>query len=67
MKIAASCLYAGDEDARAIAEQLIRDAGYEPVRMGGLASARALEDFVTGVFAELRPAVFSRFTGSGEL
>ena len=27
-------------------EQLIRDAGYEPVGVGGLESARALEDFV---------------------
>ena len=30
-----SCLYAADDDARAVTEQLIRDAGYEPVGAGG--------------------------------
>jgi 8-hydroxy-5-deazaflavin:NADPH oxidoreductase len=37
-------LYCADEDARAPAEQLIRDAGYEPVDAGSLDSARLLED-----------------------
>jgi predicted dinucleotide-binding enzyme len=35
------CLYAADEEAREVTEQLIRDAGYEPVSLGGLESARA--------------------------
>jgi predicted dinucleotide-binding enzyme len=39
-----SNLYAADEDAREVTEQLIRDAGYEPVALGGLESARLLED-----------------------
>jgi 8-hydroxy-5-deazaflavin:NADPH oxidoreductase len=37
-------LYAADDDASDVTEQLIRDAGYEPVRAGGLEQARALED-----------------------
>jgi predicted dinucleotide-binding enzyme len=39
-------LYAADEEAREVTEQLIRDAGYEPVPAGDLDNARALEDFV---------------------
>src|SRR5207237_7435101 len=39
-----SCLYAADDDAREVTEQLIGDAGYEPVSLGGLENARALED-----------------------
>jgi predicted dinucleotide-binding enzyme len=39
-------LYAADEDARDVVEQLIRDAGYEPVSAGGLENARLLEDFL---------------------
>ena len=30
-----SCLYAADDEAREVTEQLIRDAGYEPVSLGG--------------------------------
>jgi predicted dinucleotide-binding enzyme len=37
-------LFAADEDAREVTEQLIRDAGYEPVYAGGLENARVLED-----------------------
>jgi predicted dinucleotide-binding enzyme len=66
-RAAPSCLYAADEDARAITEQLIGDAGYEPIGVGGLDSARALEDFLTGVFAKLQPARFYHFAGPGEL
>jgi hypothetical protein len=44
-RVRPSCLYAADDDAREITEQLIRDAGYEPVSLGGIESARALEDF----------------------
>jgi predicted dinucleotide-binding enzyme len=60
------CLYAADEEAREVTEQLIRDAGYEPVSLGGLESARALEDFVTGVFVKVSP-IFYRFAAPGEL
>src|SRR4051812_17266792 len=48
-----SCLYAADDDAREATEQLIRDAGYEPVSLGGLENARALEDFVPGVLGKI--------------
>ncbi len=61
-----SCLYAADEEAQAVTEQLIRDAGYEPVGVGGLESARALEDFVPGVLAKIGQ-VFYRFVPPGEL
>jgi len=60
------CLYAADEEAREVTEQLIRDAGFEPVSLGGLESARALEDFVPGVLVKVAP-IFYRFTGPGDL
>jgi 8-hydroxy-5-deazaflavin:NADPH oxidoreductase len=52
-------LYAADDDAREVTEQLIRDAGYEPVPAGDLEKARALEDFL-GPFAAFGPS-FYRF------
>jgi hypothetical protein len=61
-----SCLYAADDEAREVTEHLIRDAGYEPVSVGGLESARALEDFVPGVLAKIGQ-VFYRFAPPGEL
>jgi len=42
-----SNLWSGDEEAREVVEQLIRDAGYDPVYAGGLEIARAQEDFLT--------------------
>jgi predicted dinucleotide-binding enzyme len=60
------CLYAADEEAREVTEQLIRDAGYEPVSVGGIENARALEDFVPGVLAKIGP-VFYRFAPPDEL
>jgi predicted dinucleotide-binding enzyme len=43
-RVPPSSLYAAEEGAAANAEQLIRDAGYDPVSTGGLGSARMLED-----------------------
>ena len=43
--------WAGDDEARETAEQLIRDAGYEPAGAGGLENARKLEDALPFVFA----------------
>jgi 8-hydroxy-5-deazaflavin:NADPH oxidoreductase len=60
------CLYAADDEARDATQKLIRDAGYEPENVGGLESARALEDFVPGVFIKLTPG-FYRFAPPGEL
>ena len=65
-RVRPSCLYAADEDAREVTEQLIRDAGYEPVGLGGLENARALEDFVPGVLGKAG-RVFYRFAPPGEL
>ena len=61
-----SCLYAADDEAKEVAEQLIRDAGYDPVAVGGLENARALEDFVPGVLGKIG-RVFYRFAPPGEL
>ncbi|MGZ4384437.1 MAG: NADPH-dependent F420 reductase, partial [Gaiellaceae bacterium] len=38
------CIYCADAGAKDVTEQLIRDAGYDPVPAGGLDQARALED-----------------------
>jgi 8-hydroxy-5-deazaflavin:NADPH oxidoreductase len=65
-RVRPGCLYAADDGAREVTQQLIRDAGYEPESLGGLESARALEDFVPGVFVKLEP-VFYRFAAPGEL
>ena len=65
-RVPPGCLYAADDEAREVTEQLIRDAGYEPVSLGGLESARALEDFVPGVFAKVAP-IFYRFAAPGDL
>lgn len=65
-----SSLYAADEAARAVTEQLIRDAGYDPVSIGGLEHARTLEDS-TEFFRLIRYAglgmYFQRFAKPGEL
>jgi predicted dinucleotide-binding enzyme len=65
-RVRPSCLYAADDEAREVTEQLIRDAGYEPVSLGGIENARALEDFVPGVLAKAGQ-VFYRFASPGEL
>src|SRR5438067_1780124 len=46
-----SNLYAAEDGARAATEQLIRDAGFDPVSAGGLEHARKLEDHVALLFA----------------
>jgi predicted dinucleotide-binding enzyme len=63
------CLYCGDDEAREVAERLISDAGYEPLSMGGLEHARALEDFVRVNFAlteTVGPTVY-RFAAPDQL
>ena len=63
-----SCLYAADDEAREVTEQLIRDAGYEPVSLGGIENARALEDFVPGVLGKIESGrTFYRFALPGQL
>jgi len=65
-RVTPSCLFAADPAAREITEQLIRDAGYEPVSIGGLERERALEDFLTDVLAPSGMG-FYRFAPPGEL
>jgi 8-hydroxy-5-deazaflavin:NADPH oxidoreductase len=43
-------IWSGDEEARAVVEQLNRDAGYEPVYAGGLENARVQEDALALLF-----------------
>jgi predicted dinucleotide-binding enzyme len=59
-------LYAADDAAREVTEQLIRDVGYEPVALGGLDRARALEDFFTELLVKVGQ-VFYRFALPGDL
>jgi predicted dinucleotide-binding enzyme len=65
-RVRPSQLYAADDEAREVTEQLIRDAGFEPVSAGGLENARALEDFVPGLLGQIG-RVFYRFAPPGEL
>jgi 8-hydroxy-5-deazaflavin:NADPH oxidoreductase len=60
--------YVADEGARGVTEQLIRDAGYDPVHVGDLSRARDFEEAVwllTGITP--RGGVFYRFAVPGEL
>ena len=65
-RVRPSQLYAADDEARDVTEQLIRDAGFDPVGVGGLENARALEDFVPDVLGNIG-RVFYRFAPPGEL
>jgi 8-hydroxy-5-deazaflavin:NADPH oxidoreductase len=65
-RVRPSSLYAAEDEAVEVTEQLIRDAGYEPVSLGGIENARALEDFVPGVLGKIG-RVFYRFAPPGEL
>jgi predicted dinucleotide-binding enzyme len=54
----------GDDEAVAVAEQLARECGFDPVVLGGLEHARGLEDYVGGVMIPLvmtRGPFFYRF------
>ncbi|CAN5335314.1 dinucleotide-binding protein [soil metagenome] len=62
-----SNLFCGDDEARGVTEQLIRDAGYEPARVGGLENARLLEDSLRLVSGVEGSPVFYRFWTPGEL
>ncbi len=69
-RVRPSNLYATEDGARAVTEQLIRDAGYEPVYVGGLERARALEDHLGLMFAITQAGLgpfFYRYARPGEL
>jgi 8-hydroxy-5-deazaflavin:NADPH oxidoreductase len=65
-----SCLYCADAEIVGTAEQLIHDAGYEPVSVGGLDKARDLEDHLGLMFAINQAGLgkfFYRIATPGEL
>jgi 8-hydroxy-5-deazaflavin:NADPH oxidoreductase len=69
-RVRPSNVYCADDDARAATEQLIRDAGYDPVSIGGLDKARMLEDALGLLFAANQAglgAFFYRFARPGDL
>jgi predicted dinucleotide-binding enzyme len=69
-RVRPSNLYAADDGAREAVEQLSRDAGYEPVALGGLDRARLMEDSLQLLFAANQAglgAFFYRFAKPGEL
>ena len=62
--------YAAEDDAREVTEQLIRDAGYDPIPAGGLEHARALEDHLGLMRAIVQAGMgplFYRYAKPGEL
>ena len=70
-RVPPSNLYAADDAAREVTERLIRDAGYDPVHVGGLEQARALEEYVLGVFSAIGQGglgpFFYRYAKPGQL
>jgi hypothetical protein len=65
-----SNLYAAEEGAVDVTEQLIRAAGYEPLSAGGLGSARMLEDHLALMMAINEGGLgrfFYRYATPGEL
>jgi predicted dinucleotide-binding enzyme len=69
-RVRPSNLYAAEDGAREVAEQLIRDAGYDPVEVGGLEQARAIEEHLGLLFAINRAGLgpfFYRYATAGEL
>jgi 8-hydroxy-5-deazaflavin:NADPH oxidoreductase len=69
-RTAPCCLYAAEEGAVGVAELLIRDAGFHPVSVGGLGSARMLEDhlgLMTAINESGMGRFFYRYARPGEL
>jgi predicted dinucleotide-binding enzyme len=69
-RVRPSGLYCGDEGAAEATEQLIRDAGYDPVRVGDLSQARTLEEFLQilmGIAGSGMGRTFHRFAPPGRL
>ena len=69
-RVRPSNLHATEDGARRMVERLSRDAGFDPVSVGGLENARSLEDAV-GLFGAIRRAGggphFHRFAKPGEI
>ena len=61
-------LYVADDEARETTEQLIRDAGYDPIYAGDLGNAETQEQMIKLVFAVAQSGpVFYRFAPPDEL
>jgi predicted dinucleotide-binding enzyme len=63
-------LYASDDELREVTEQLARDAGYQPVYVGGLENGRLLEDSLRLLMAVTNGGLgrhFYRFAAPGQL
>jgi len=65
-RVRPSCLYAADDEAVQVTEQLTAMRATTPSVWSVSRNARALEDFVPGVFANVGQ-VFYRFAPPGEL
>jgi 8-hydroxy-5-deazaflavin:NADPH oxidoreductase len=69
-RVRPSNLFCAEDEAREVTEQLIRDAGYDPVYAGGLDNARMLEDHLELLFAVNQAGLgpfFVRYASPGEL
>jgi hypothetical protein len=69
-RVRPSNFFAADDDAREVTEQLIRDAGFDPLYVGGLEHARALEDHLGLWMAAVQAGLgrgFYRYAPPGEL
>jgi predicted dinucleotide-binding enzyme len=69
-RVRPSNIYCAEDEVRDVTEQLIRDAGYDPVYAGGLDAARMLEDHLALLFAVNQAGLgpfFYRYARPGEL
>jgi 8-hydroxy-5-deazaflavin:NADPH oxidoreductase len=69
-RVRPSQFFAADDEAREVTEQLIRDAGFDPLYAGGLEQARALEDHLSVWFSAVQNGLgqsFYRYAAPGEL
>jgi 8-hydroxy-5-deazaflavin:NADPH oxidoreductase len=68
-RVLPSNLYASDEEAKDVVEQLSRDAGFEPVSAGTLDNARLLEDHLAfmSALSQGLGRFFYRYAKPGEL
>jgi predicted dinucleotide-binding enzyme len=57
-KVRPGNLFVADDEARETTEQLIRDAGYDPVYAGNLENAAVLEAFIKPIFARAQEGRF---------
>jgi predicted dinucleotide-binding enzyme len=70
-RVPPSNLFASEDAAREVTGQLIRDAGYDPVYVGGLERARALEEHAMGLISAIGQGglgvFFYRYANPGQL